>query len=199
MLRTIKKIFKKKKSPRQLYERYPQYQIGKHTYGNPQIRSWGEGTVVKIGAYCSFAGSVKIFLGGEHRIDWVTTYPFNELWSSAKEIKGHPGTKGDVIIGNDVWVGEGAVILSGVKIGDGAVVGCSSVITKDVPPYAVVAGNPAKLIKYRFNEDIVTRLLSIQWWKWDEKKVESALPFMLNSDISSFLKEAEGYVEKSHE
>jgi len=190
---------KKKKKPKYTKDRYPMYDIGDFTYGKPEILSWGEGTTVKIGAFCSISSGVKIFLGGDHRTDWVTTYPFNILWDCAKHIKGHPKSKGDVIIGNDVWIGADATILSGVTIGDGAVVGSKSLVIKDVPPYAVVAGNPAKFIKYRFNEDIIARLLVIQWWSWDEKKIESFLPLMLNSDISPFLKKSEKYDGKCHE
>jgi chloramphenicol O-acetyltransferase type B len=80
----------------------PQYNIGRGTYGEPSIFSWGEGTILEIGSFCSIASGVKIILGGEHRIDWVTTYPFNAFWDSAKSVGGHPATKDDVIIGNDV-------------------------------------------------------------------------------------------------
>ncbi len=191
MRKLLKSILKKEnKKIKQLCERYPQYQIGKHTYGHPKILSWGEGTQIKIGAYCSFAGGIKIFLGGEHRTDWVTTYPFTELWESAKSIKGHPGTKGDVVIGNDVWVGEDATIMSGVMIGDGAVIGSCAVVTKDVPPYGIVAGNPAKLVKKRFDDETIDRLLEIRWWDWDEEAIEKYLPLLLSNDIALFLDKA---------
>jgi acetyltransferase-like isoleucine patch superfamily enzyme len=102
-----------------LPEKYKKY-IGEFTYGVPQIFDWQEGARLIIGKFCSIADNVKIFLGGEHRTDWITTFPFsakefNDLFPEAKKIKGHPKTKGDVIIGNDVWIGYDAIILSGVK------------------------------------------------------------------------------------
>lgn len=187
MMSIIRKIFRKKKMPKYLKERYPEYKIGKGTYGNPHLYDWGEGAVLQIGAYCSFAGGVKIFLGGEHRVDWITTYPFSGLWDSAKKIEGHPSTKGDIVIGNDVWIGTDAVIMSGVSIGDGAVIGARAVVTKDVPPYAVAVGNPASSVKKRFSEEQIKALLQIKWWDWEESRIEKALPMILNNDIETFL------------
>jgi chloramphenicol O-acetyltransferase type B len=172
-----------------LQEIYPQYQIGKGTYAsNLQIGDWGEGSTLEIGNFCSIAGGVFIFLGGEHRSDWVTTYPFNVLCDSATNIKGHPKSKGDVIIGSDVWIGGMSVILSGVKIGDGAVIGARSVVTKDVPPYAIVGGNPSRILRYRFNEKIIEKLLAIKWWDWDDLRIQKAIPFLLQDNIELFLK-----------
>ncbi|HHO77101.1 MAG TPA: CatB-related O-acetyltransferase [Deltaproteobacteria bacterium] len=170
---------------------YPEYDIGRGTYGVPVIRSLGEGSTLKIGAFCSISSGVQIFLGGEHRTDWVTTYPFNIVWKAGNMIKGHPRTKGDVVIGNDVWVGTESIILSGVTIGDGAVVAARSVVTKDIPPYTIAGGNPARPIRKRFDDDIIQRLLSIRWWDWDEAMIESYLPMLLNSDIRAFLDAAE--------
>jgi len=121
----------------------------------------GEEEGLIIGKYCSIAANVTIMLGGNHRYDWITTYPFSVIWPAYSYIKGHPKSKGFVVIGNDVWIGRNAMIMSGVHIGDGAVVGAGSIITKDVPPYAIVAGNPAKVVRYRFNEDQIERLLRI--------------------------------------
>ena len=103
-----------------------------------------------------------IFLGGNHRTDWNTTYHFSVLWESAKNINGHPASKGDVIIGHDVWIGEGAVILSGVRIGNGAVIGAHAVVTRDVPSYQIVAGNPAKIMKPRFTHDEIVILEKLE-------------------------------------
>jgi chloramphenicol O-acetyltransferase type B len=175
----------------ELAHRYPQYKIGQGTYGDLTVRSWNAGTTLTIGAYTSVAAGVKVFLGGEHRIDWVTTYPFNVLWEPSKHHKGHPKTKGNVAIGNDVWIGTEALILSGVTIGDGAVIGARAVITRDVPPYAVVAGNPAKVIKYRFDESVIARLLAIQWWNWTRNEIEKAMPDLLSTQMVNFLEKAE--------
>ena len=144
--------------------------------------------LLKIGKFCSIANDVQIFLGGNHRIDWITTYPFSVLnsWPEAKDIKGHPCTKGDVIIGNDVWIGRKTLILSGVTIGDGAIVGARSVVTKDVAPYSIVAGNPAKLIRKRFDEKTIEKLLEIKWWDWNLEKIKKNLPLLLSNNIEQF-------------
>lgn len=182
-------IGKKEKS---LQERFSQYEIGRGTYSsNLRVSRRKEGAILKIGAFCSIASGVEILLGGEHRIDWVTTYPFNYMWAAARHIKGHPKTKGNVEIGNDVWIGRNVLILSGVKIADGAVIGARAVVSKDVPPYAVVAGNPAVVLKNRFDEATIQRLLNIRWWDWDDTRIEKALPMILSNDIEAFLNAAE--------
>lgn len=153
------------------------YNVGKHTYGNPTIinDSNEPGLKLIVGAFCSFAPEVTIFLCADHRIDWLTTFPFPRLWKEAKHIKGHPTSKGCVIIGNDVWIGRGATILSGVKIGDGAVIGAKAVVTKDVEPYSIVAGNPARHIKFRFSQEIINKLMETRWWDYDDKKIKTML------------------------
>lgn len=165
----------------------PLIQVGDFTYGQPKVFSWGEGTVLKIGKFCSIAKGVTIFLGGEHRPDWVTTYPFNALMSEFAYLKGHPKSKGDVAIGNDVWLGSCATILSGVSIGDGAVVGANATVTKDVPPYAVAAGNPAKWIRYRFAPNIIEKLLTAAWWNWDDANLFHAIPLLQSGDLEALL------------
>lgn len=160
--------------------------VGKYTYGKPILFHWGEPATLSIGNFCSIADNVKIFLGGNHRVDWLTTYPFNVLsdyWHTAKEIQGHPMSKGDVIIGNDVWIGYGATILSGIKIGDGAVIGAESVITKDVPPYTIVAGNPATIIRKRFKNSEIKKLLDLKWWDWDESKILNNLDILCSNKM----------------
>ncbi|HNA87128.1 MAG TPA: CatB-related O-acetyltransferase [Nitrospira sp.] len=170
---------------------YPQYKFGKWTYGIPKIYQWGEGANLTVGAFCSIADGVQIFLGGEHRTDWVSTYPFPVFWESARAIPGHPGTKGDVVIGNDVWIGHEAVILSGVRIGDGAVVGARAVIRSDVPPYHIAAGNPARVVRARFDEMTINRLLALAWWDWDDEKISRAVRFMTSQDVGEFLDKSE--------
>ena len=134
------------------YLPYPSYKIGKHTYGKPKVFDWNDGGKLIIGDYCSIADGVTILLGGNHRHEWVTTYPFsttdfNDTWPEASDISGQPWSKGNVEIGNDVWIGYGATILSGVVIGDGAVIAAGSMVVHNVDPYSIVAGNPARLIK----------------------------------------------------
>ena len=152
--------------------------VGAHTYGFPNVYTWNNETKLRVGKYCSIAEGVVVVLGGEHRMDWITTFPFSALlqdWPDAVSIQGHPATKGDVVVGNDVWIGHGALLLSGVKIGDGAVIGAGSVVTKDVEDYAVVAGNPAKFVKYRFDETIRKNLKELAWWDWSDQKVSENL------------------------
>lgn len=166
--------------------------IGDYSYGNPQILHWGENTTLTIGKFCSIADGVKIFLGGNHRTDWITTYPFNQLndlWSNAKGIKGHPSSNGNVVIGNDVWIGNGAIIMSGVTIFDGAVIGANAVVTKDVLPYTIVGGNPAKLIRKRFSEKEIQMLLDIKWWNWQETKIQQKLETLCSGNIEDLYKE----------
>lgn len=171
-----------------LQQRFPQYRIGRHSYGDLTVRSWKEGSTLEIGAFCSLAAGVKIFLGGEHRSDWVTTFPFTALWAEdAGHIPGHPKSRGDVIIGNDVWIGTEAVITSGVRIGDGAVIGMRAVVTRDVPPYTIVAGNPARAIRRRFADEDIERLHAIAWWDWDDERIRRYLPLLLAEDIGGFI------------
>lgn len=159
------------------------YKVGKGTYGDPKVEDWGEQTTLKVGNYCSISGGVKILLGGNHRADWVTTYPFSVFRESAKDIKGHPVSRGDVVIGHDVWIGIDATILSGVNIGNGAIIGASAIVTRDVPAYSVVAGNPAKVIKQRFSEEDITILQSLKWWHWNDTKLDAAMPYLLSGNI----------------
>jgi acetyltransferase-like isoleucine patch superfamily enzyme len=164
------------------------YAVGDHTYGKPRVVSLEEGTSLRIGKYCSISTHVIIFLGSEHRTDWVSTYPFPYLWEEARSIKGHPYSKGDVVIGNDVYIGYNVTILSGVTVGDGAVVGACSVLTADVPPYAIVAGNPARLIRYRFEEETMKKLLKIRWWDWPEEKVKENIHLICSDSMAEFIK-----------
>lgn len=168
--------------------------VGDHTYGLPEVSTWGENSKLVIGKYCSIAKGVEIYMGGNHHIEWVTTYPFSavefqDLYPEAYEnIGNQPVSKGDVIIGNDVWIGRGATILSGVNIGNGAVIGAKAVIAKDVPAYAVVVGNPSKVIKYRFNNKQIKKLEEISWWNWDDEKVKENIHLLCSEKIDDFIK-----------
>jgi acetyltransferase-like isoleucine patch superfamily enzyme len=164
------------------------YIIGDCTYGKPIVLFENAETNLTIGKYCSIADNVTIFLGGNHRLDWLSTYPFNVLklkYPLAKNIIGHPETKGDVIIGNDVWIGNGVTILSGVTIGDGAVLAAKSVITKNVKPYEVWGGNPAKLMKNRFNKETTIKLLELKWWDWDEERVAGNVMHLCSNNVDN--------------
>ncbi len=174
-----------------LHARYPQYEIGRWTYGDLRVDSWDDGATLRVGAFCSIARGVRVVLGGEHRSDWVTTFPFYALWESARHISSDPSTKGDVVIGNDVWIGTEALIVSGVTIGDGAVIGARSLVAKDVEPYSIVAGNPARLVRRRCSEHLVQRLLQLRWWDWDDEVIAQLVPWLLSPDVEEFVREAE--------
>jgi acetyltransferase-like isoleucine patch superfamily enzyme len=117
---------------------------------------------------------------------WVSQYPFPLYFTGASDIKNYGGTKGDVIIGSDVWLGANATILSGVSIGHGAVVACGALVTKNVKPYEVVAGNPARHIRFRFSDDDVEKLLEISWWEWDVKEVLNISTYLCNENLELF-------------
>ena len=136
--------------------------VGRYTYGEIYVSSPNTSYELYIGAFCSIAGDVKFLLGADHVIDRISTYPFkvNILENGIDAI-----SKGNIIVGDDVWIGESAIILSGVHIGQGAVIAAGSVVTKDVPPYAIVGGIPAKVIKYRFDEKMTKELLKVDYGK----------------------------------
>jgi acetyltransferase-like isoleucine patch superfamily enzyme len=165
--------------------------IGAYTYGQPEVVLPSENNAqLTIGRFCSIAANVRIFLDGEHRPDWITTYPFpafGNVWPEAKDIKNYRVSKGNVIIGNDVWIGEGAWILSGVEIGDGAVIGAGSLITKNVEPYSIMGGNPARIIRKRFDDLTIRKLLQIKWWDWPPDKIRSNLTLLCSPQTDRFI------------
>ena len=163
------------------------WSVGEFTYGIPLVWAHGNDGGLSIGRYCSFSFDVTILLGGNHRMDWVTTYPFTIIDDEAKHIVGHPQARGDVVIGNDVWIGHGCLILSGVSIGDGACLAAKSVITKDVPPYSIAAGHPAKVLRKRFTDDQIAALQEIAWWNWDRAKIRQAFDLLLSEGIDTFI------------
>jgi virginiamycin A acetyltransferase len=138
-----------------------------------------------IGKFCSIASDVKFIMnGGNHRTDWLTNYPFpifGQGWETA--MPDEWPNKGDTVIGNDVWIGYGATLMPGVQVGDGAIIAAQSVVTKAVPAYAVVGGNPAQVIRYRFDDATIETLLAIQWWHWDIEKITRHLSAICGSDI----------------
>jgi len=142
---------------------------------------------LSIGRYCSIADGTTVLLGGEHHLDWVSTYPFGEMFPCSVPVPSQAWSKGGVAIGNDVWVGRESLIMSGVAIGDGAVIGARSLVNRHIPPFAVAAGQPARVIRYRYDETTIQRLLALAWWNWEDSEVQAAIPHLMSRDISSFL------------
>lgn len=174
------------------------WSIGEHTYGAPEVID-GQYGELRVGRYCSIAGQVQLVVAN-HSMASVTSYPFAALadsWPGADPaIPDHAGT--GIVIGNDVWIGTGACILPGARIGDGAVIGARTVVAGHVPAYAVVVGNPARVIRKRFSETQIERLLHLQWWCWPEHVVDMHLPLLLGGNVDAFLAAAESGDTAAH-
>ncbi len=144
-----------------------------------------------IGKFCMIASNVTFIMNGaNHLTDAISTFPFAIFggdWSNAMEGKTYP-TKGNTTIGNDVWIGYNATIMAGVTIGDGAIIATNSVITKDVAPYSIVGGNPAKLIKKRFSEERIEQLLEMAWWNWEIEKITKNIQELTGKNFDFFNK-----------
>ncbi len=142
-----------------------------------------------IGKFCAIATNVKFIMNGaNHKLDGISTYPFpifSNGWETAMNLLIELPSKGDTVIGNDVWIGYESVIMPGVKIGDGAIIAAKSVVVKDVPAYTVVGGNPAGLIKQRFSDAEVAQLLQIRWWDWEIDKISRNINLIMQSDIKA--------------
>ncbi len=161
--------------------------IGRRTISNAQVHHRdGDGSRVIVGAFSGIAES-HLFTGSEHRIDWITTYPLRARMGLPNAAEDGPYSKGDIVIGSDVWVGYGAIIVSGVTIGNGAVVGAGAVVTKDVRPYAIVVGNPAREIRRRFTDDEVDALQRIAWWDWSDEKIAENADLICSDDVTGFI------------
>jgi len=164
--------------------------FGKYSYGKPTILFESSGTKLYVGNFCTIADNVKIFLGGDHNTNWITTYPFGHINKKTFNLfngSGHPTTKGDVFIGNDVCIGSNTTIISGIKIGDGSIIYANSHVVKDVEPYSLVEGNPAKHIKYRFTKEQIDELLKIKWWDWPDEQINKFVPLLCNENIDNFI------------
>ena len=164
------------------------YKKGEYTYGEPAVVTFGvPRNNLTIGKFCSIANGVSIDMNGEHRTDVISTYPFHVYFPA--DVAGTPPTtgvsKGDVVIGNDVWICEGVRILGGVTIGDGAVLGSRAVVAKDVPPYAIAIGNPVKVSRYRFSPEDIKKLLEIKWWDWPIEKIRKYAKLLVSTDVGT--------------
>lgn len=138
-----------------------------------------------IGSYCSIgSGAVFMMAGNQgHRKDWMSTFPFYFQANIFKEAKNGFETTGDTVIGNDVWIGTEAMIMSGVTIGDGAIIAARALVAKDVEPYTVVGGNPSEVIKKRFDDKEIEQLLTMKWWNWKEERVKEVMPLICSPSI----------------
>lgn len=159
---------------------------------NVNIISWSDKYSIILGKYNSIGRDCNFFLHANHRPDWISTS--SQLWGPVtdeiSEIHmnmGHPSCKGDIIIENDVWIGAHATIMSGVKISNGAIVGATATVTKDVPPYSIVVGNPAKIVKYRFSKKQIESLLEISWWNWTEDRIKTEAMNIWSNNIDEFI------------
>lgn len=184
LLSYIKKLINKKKWRNLNKNNYTIYKdvfgdmnrvhIGNYTYGEIYVSSPNPNCELFIGNFCSIAGDVRFLLGADHSVDKISTYPFKAKMFE----KGIDAiTKGNIIVDDDVWIGQGAIILSGVHIGQGAVIAAGAVVTSSVPPYAIVGGVPARVIKYRFSSDIIRELLNVDYSKLTRKIIEKNINY----------------------
>lgn len=147
-----------------------------------------------IGKFCAIARGVEFVMNGaNHRMNSVTTYPFNIMgggWEKSTPALSELPLKGDTIVGNDVWIGQNVTVMPGVNIGDGAIIAAHSVVTKDIPAYHIAGGNPIRLIRKRFDDDLITHLLELRWWDWPAQKIFENLDALCSAD----LERVRGYV-----
>lgn len=141
-----------------------------------------------IGRFCAIATGVRFIMSGaNHALDGLSTFPFSifgEGWEDPAQ-DWRKGRRGDTLVGNDVWIGMDATIMPGVRVGDGAIIGSLAVVARDVPPFGIVAGNPARVVKYRFDEETIARLLKVAWWNWPADKITRNLAAIKGADIGA--------------
>lgn len=162
-------------------------EMGAFSYGYPLVHYYGENTKVRVGKFCSIAGGVEFFLGANHPLKFITTFPFDVKFAGRfTPTTAYSISKGDINVGNDVWLGYGVTVMSGVSIGHGAIIAAKSVVTRDVPPYAVAAGSPAVVKKKRFTDEQIAALLKIAWWDWPLEKILHHADQIFSPDIDRF-------------
>lgn len=178
----------------------PQIIVGDYTYyDDPKDVSSFEENVLYlfefmndkliIGKFCQIATGVRFIMNGaNHAMDGISTYPFKVFGGEWAKTSMNAKSKGDTVIGNDVWIGNSATIMQGIKIGDGAIIGTNSLVSKDVPPYTIVAGNPAREIRKRFDPETTNFLLTLQWWNWPVEKLTEHLDLITSGDIDGLKK-----------
>jgi acetyltransferase-like isoleucine patch superfamily enzyme len=168
--------------------------MGRHNIATPQVVTYrgDEKTTLYIGNYNSISNDALFLLGGEHHTEWVTTNALRTWFDLPGSYEdGHPGTRGDIRVGNDTWICRRVTILSGVTIGDGAVIASNSLVNKDVRPFAIVGGNPARELRRRFTDEQIDRLEKIAWWNWPDDRVKEWVDLLCSPDIDAFIEKAE--------
>lgn len=160
------------------------FEIGDYSHGWPDVRTFG--AKLKVGRYCSLAKGSTFVLGGQHPSKAITTFSLESVFGGVKP-PSREESRGDITVGSDVWVASNALILSGVTIGDGAIVGMGAVVLRDVPPYAIVFGNPARVVAKRFSDEVIAELLELRWWDLDFAQVRALRPLLEESDVAAFL------------
>ncbi|MFZ0566250.1 MAG: CatB-related O-acetyltransferase [Chlamydiales bacterium] len=181
----------------------PNIQVGDYTYydGRDRAESFERDNVIfahscklTIGKFCQLAYGTKFILSdGNHQMSGFSTFPFfifGRMGEGCPEWEDYDldlPNKGDTLIGNDVWFGHGSTVMSAVKIGDGVIIAAEAVVTKDVPPYTIVGGNPARVIRKRFSDEVIQQLLAIQWWEWGYEKITRNIRAIVGADIQKLL------------
>lgn len=170
--------------------------VGKYTYGELNIKSWGsENEKLEIGNFVSIAEGVIFILGGNHNIKTLSTFPIKT--KIFKRVNDEVFSKGKIVVEDDVWIGMNTLILSGIKIGKGAIVGAGSVVTKDIPPYSIVGGNPARVLKYRFSKEIIEKIKDIDLQKIDlDKKIKFLYQKLTEKNTSEIVKKLKKGIDK---
>ena len=165
--------------------------VGKWSYGKPRIFRWDWKSKIIIGNFCSLGPDIDFYVGGNHRYDWISTAQlpasqFETSFKKAQEIKNYNKSNGDIEIGHDVWIGGKTIILSGVKIGTGAIIAAGSVVVNDVEPYTISGGNPNKQIRKRFDDTTINKLLDSKWWNLNDKQIDNLSFYLLSNNFEGF-------------
>lgn len=159
--------------------------VGKHSYfaSEPTLMWADNGSQLIVGNFCSIAPGLVVYLGGNHYMNRISAYPFEHHLQCGNTVGLTSESKGDVVIGNDVWIGDYVVLMSGITIGDGCIIGAHSVVRGEVPPYTIAYGNPCQRHRDRFSQVHTEMLLEIKWWDWEDHLIQKAYPLLRDKDF----------------